>query len=88
MKERFYVVPAGHHSSRCRGSACGAIVYWLRDGERAVPVDCSIDGGITPSETADASQIDLLSGDAPEIRDGRGVHHMTVCPCKAEFGSR
>jgi hypothetical protein len=88
MKGPFYIVPAGHASARCKGSTCRAVVYWMRDGERAVPVDCSVDGGIVPSETADASQIDLLSGATPEIRNGRGVHHMSVCPCAKEFGAR
>jgi hypothetical protein len=38
-----------------------------------------------PSESADVGQIDLLSSEAPVIRQGRGIHHMGVCPDAAEF---
>lgn len=85
---RWYDVAAGHSASPCSGSTCKTQVYWIRDGGRSIPVDCSVEGGIMPSETADDSQIDLLSSEPPVIRDGRGLHHMTVCENADEIRQR
>ncbi len=82
---RFYTVPAGHHASRCSGATCRAAIYWIRENGRPIPVDCSVAGGVVPSETSDVGQIDVFSTDAPIIRDGKGQHHMGLCPDAAQF---
>lgn len=81
---RFYEVPAGTERSQCNGSTCRGVVYWIDDDGRRVPVDCDVDGGEAPSETADTRQRDMFAASV-FIHAGRGVHHMTVCPDAKQF---
>lgn len=86
MAEQFFVIPAGQRPSRCTGETCSATIYWARNPKtgRAVPVDCSVPGGRTPSETAMHDQLDAFAGVA-DVHDGRGVSHFTTCPDADQF---
>lgn len=85
----FYDVPAGTRPTTCRGPQCQARMYWITTpyGSR-VPVDCDVDGGRRPSETAHRDQADLFAaGGVAEVHDGRGVSHFTTC-CDVDLFSR
>ena len=80
-----YAVPAGTKPSTCRGSSCGARIYWITVGERKIPADCdSRHGGTAPSEAADPAQESLFGG-TTAIHDGAGIHHRRVCPNAEDF---
>lgn len=88
MNDRLIKVPAGTRPTKCsgylqEGGSCAQQIYWVREvvrgGMRAIPVDCSGPDGQTPSEAADDSQLDLLSGQTV-VRDGFGYSHAGVCP--------
>jgi hypothetical protein len=66
---RFYDVPAGTRASQCRGESCRATIYWVKDGEKSIPIDCDVDGGFEP-----------LGRD-----EGSGVSHFTTCPDAPQF---
>jgi hypothetical protein len=84
----FIVVPAGTPASTCRGPSCQKRIYFARNPRTGspTPVDCNVEGGETPSETKDASQLDMLAG-AAGVHDGRGISHFFTC-VDAEMFSR
>lgn len=89
---RVYTIPAGTKASRCKGAAmggsCSQLVYWIDDnGDRRI-VDADVEGGKRPSETRDKGQLDLLSGSAAEVFDGRGVDHHATCVDRDLFRRR
>lgn len=68
-------VPAGTKPVTCR--RCRMSVYWVRINGFPRLVDCSVLGGIEPSEAADPQQVGLFG--ETEIRDGAGVNHFDDC---------
>lgn len=90
-KGTFYTVPAGTRPSKCKGAAmggtCTATIYFITNPNtgRPMPVSCDVEGGVRPSESADASQLDMLAGGVADVRDGRGVSHFTDCPDADDF---
>jgi hypothetical protein len=69
MTTKFYDVPAGTQPSECRGKSCRATIYWVKSGDKSIPIDCEVDGGYEP--------------DAQSM--GSGVSHFTTCPDVAQF---
>lgn len=86
---RFYDVPAGTKPTRCNGADCGRPMYWARNPTtgRAVPVDCDVEGGRTPSVNTNADQMGMFGVDA-EVHDGRGVSHFLTCVNAAQFSGQ
>lgn len=83
-KVQWITIPAGSSPSVCRGPTCGATIYWARSGFGPIPVDCDVDGGQRPSETA---QMDVF-GDPVDVHGGRGVSHFATCPDADLFRKR
>lgn len=78
-------VPAGTRPARCKGPSCGARVYWTRTARgKLVLVDCAVEGGVPPSESADTGQTSLL--ETGPVHAGRGVSHFQTCPDADRFG--
>lgn len=69
---KFYDVPAGTRPSECRGKTCRAPIYWIKNGEKSLPVDCDVDGGYEPTDR------DV----------GSGVSHFTTCEDVRQFSGR
>lgn len=65
----FYEVPPDTRPTQCRGQNCKAEIYWIKNGEKRLPVDCDVDGGYEPTQH-----------DA-----GRGVSHFTTCADVGRF---
>lgn len=69
------VVPKGTRKSVCRGTGCGAEIYWIerprrgKPGTARVPVDCDVMGGSAPDS----------------MQDGKGVNHYQACVAAREF---
>lgn len=85
MNARFITVPAGTKPTTCRGPNCHATMYWARDGGRAIPVDCDVEGGKRPSESAERGQLDAFSQTEAPVYDGKGVSHFATCPDADRF---
>ena len=91
--QKFYTVPAGARPSQCaateRGGSCTAVIYWTTnpDTSRPLPIDCDVDGGQAPSESADRGQLDAFAGETA-VFDGRGVSHFETCPDRDLFRRR
>ena len=77
----WYDVPAGTRPSQCRGESCKATIYWIITPKgRKCPVDCEVDGGNAPSESALACRDVNSPGRASRffaMRHYRGVQHTT-----------
>jgi hypothetical protein len=69
---KFYDVPAETRPSECRGKTCRGEIYWVKSGEKSLPVDCDVDEGYEPT--------------AREI--GRSVSHFTTCPDVKQFSGK
>lgn len=69
---KFYEVPAGTRPSECRGQNCKAEIYWIKNGEKSLPIDCDVDGGWEPT--------------AREA--GNGVSHFTTCEDVRQFSGQ
>ncbi len=78
---KFRIVPKGTPASTCTGhrkpgGSCTAEIYWIdrpRDGGRAgmvrEPIDCDVEGGVTPDS----------------LTDGLGVTHFSTCVDASNF---
>ena len=76
IKYQWYDVPAGTREAECRG--CAAPIYWITTPKGAkLPVDCSVDGAWSPSDTR---------GTTPH--DGHGVSHFQTCSKVGQFSGR
>jgi hypothetical protein len=87
---RFYVVPAGTRPTRCRGSSCNALIYFVANPAtgRMTPVDCDVEGGKRPSESKEKGQLDMLSGGEAAVYDGKGVSHFQTCADAEQFSGQ
>lgn len=78
---RWEIVPKGTPMSVCQGhkkpgGTCHAVIYWIerpraggKPGTARVPVDCDVEGGVTPDS----------------LTDGVGVSHFATCPDAKNF---
>lgn len=74
-----YRVPAGTRPFTCKGPNCGKAFYWVKGPNGIVPVDCTAEGGVAPSEAKDRRQADLFQPEV-DVHDGKGVNHFLTCP--------
>jgi hypothetical protein len=42
-------------------------------------LNCDVEGARRPSETADTTQLDLLTGGEANVHPGRGINHFSDC---------
>lgn len=61
------------------GGVCSAVVYWIQDNGQWRIIDADVEGGKRPSETNDATQLDMLSGNGAAVFDGAGWDHHATC---------
>jgi len=68
-------VPRDTKASICRARECGKTIYFIerprkgKPGMARVPVDCDVEGGVTPDS----------------FSDGRGVNHFQTCCAHEDF---
>lgn len=87
-RTKWIPVPAGTPATTCRSPRCGKVIYFApHPGTgRPHPVDCSVPGGVEPSQTVGGVQRSLMDDpEAPEPRVGRGVSHFETCVSAGQF---
>jgi hypothetical protein len=74
----------------CRGPNCDRAIYFVTSPKSGsmTPVDCDVPGGRRPSETTDASQLDMLNAGEASVHDGKGISHYFTCSDADMFSKR
>lgn len=76
-----YEVPIGTQPSKCRGTGCGATIYFVRTPRGSMmPIDCDH----CTKECCHPTEGAPLFGEVDDS-PGRGVPHFATCPAADEF---